>query len=85
MILTDFIHALQAGQELADSRTWKNRQATSNAIVAILGLLVTIAGWAGVNVGVTNEDLASIAGGLAVVFGLCNGLVTVATSKKVGL
>jgi hypothetical protein len=76
---------MKAGEELQDSASWKNRQTTTNSLIAIVGLCVTLAGYAGYKIDVSNDDLMAIAGGIAIVLGLCNSALTTATSKRVGL
>lgn len=85
MILAKIWLALKAGEELADSTAWKNRQATANAVAAILGLVVALLALMGVQVEVSSTDIAALAGGIAVVLGLLNTVFTAATSKRVGL
>ena len=85
MIIQELISALEAGSELKNSANWKNRQMMVNAIVAVAALIVTVAGWCGIHLKVTQDDLMAIAGGIAVVLGMFNAGVTVTTSTKVGL
>lgn len=84
-IITQAWQALKAGEELTNSAVWKNRQATTNSLVAIIGLLITAAGCFGYDIKVSDEDIAVIATSVAIVLGLCNSYFTTATSKKVGL
>lgn len=79
------IEALQAGKELANPSTWKNRQTTTNLIVAILGLLLFGMRMAGIDLQLTDAQLIGIAEAVAVLLGLINMFLTTATSKKVGL
>lgn len=85
MILTKIWPALKAGEELTDSTTWKNRQTTTSAVAAVLGLAVVLLPWIGVKVEISSEDITALAGGIAVVLGLLNTFFTAATSKRVGL
>ena len=79
------IKALKAGQELSNAAGWKNRQTTANAIAAIISFLVVLAKHYWPDLGITDEDIVSLAGGLAVLLGMFNAYVTTATSRKVGL
>ena len=85
MLLTQIWQAMKAGEELENSASWKNKQATSSSIVAVIGLGITVLGYTGHKIEASNEDLMAIAGGIAVILGLCNSVATIATSKKVGL
>ncbi len=73
--------ALQAGEQLANSVTWKNRQIAANAVLAILGLVAVFMP----SLGASHEDLESIAAGIAVVGGMLNTYLTASTSRTVGL
>jgi len=77
--------ALKQGKRLANAATWKNRQIAASTIAAVLGGLIVVLPWFGLKLEVTNEDIMAIAGGVAALGGIINSLLTVATSKKVGL
>jgi len=84
MILVNLIKALQAGKELADPTTWKNRQVTINLLVILLSAIAALArllGW----VDISEEVLQDVAVIIATILGLVNVYLTLATSKKVGL
>lgn len=84
-MLTELIKALQAGQELKNSANWKNFQMMTSALAAVGGFGLTIAHYCGLDLEVNNDQILSIAGGVATILGLCNAGITAATSKKVGL
>lgn len=77
--------ALRHGAILADPAGWKRRQNTVNALVGLLGAVVVLLPLVGVNLDLSHEDIAAIAGGLAAVLGLLNGYLTTATTTKLGL
>jgi len=77
--------ALQAGEQLKDTVTWKHRQDTASRIVALLGLVVLVLPYVGVKVEISQDDLIAIAGGCAAVLGIINSIGVLATSKKVGI
>ena len=85
MILTDAWRALKAGEELGNAESWKNRQATASAVAAVLGLVVVLLPKIGLKIDISGGDIATIAGGIAVVLGMLNSYLTTATSKRVGL
>jgi len=72
--------ALRAGESLADPATWKNRQLRLTAILTILYFLVKF-----IPVDLSPDDLNAIADSIALLGGLVNSYLTVATSEKVGL
>lgn len=84
-MLREMIRALHAGEELRNVATWKNTQAITGALTAILGFVALVLPYVGVKIETTPEQLSAIAGGIAAVVGLFNGYTTVATSAKVGL
>jgi hypothetical protein len=75
-----FCRALRAGESLADPATWKTRQLRLNAILAILYLLAKFLPFE-----LTPDDFEAIASTLALLGGLINSYLTVATTEKVGL
>ena len=72
--------ALRAGESLANPATWKNRQLRLNAVLAILYLLAKF-----LPVELSDDELDAIADSIALIGGLVNSYLTVATSDKVGL
>lgn len=84
-IVSSIWAALRAGAKLANSVTWKNRQQTANSVVAVLAASVTVARVAGYEIPLTDADLVSLGGAVAVLLGLLNVGATAATSADVGL
>lgn len=84
-MLREMIRALHAGEELRNAATWKNTQAITGALTAILGFVALVLPYVGVKIETTPEQLSAIAGGIAAVVGLFNGYTTIAASAKVGL
>lgn len=74
---------LREGEELSNSETWKNRQASSSAIISIIGAILVFIPSLGDYF--SSEDIITIAGGLAALGGVLNSYITMATSKRVGL
>lgn len=84
-MIRELINALKAGEELKNSETLKNVQATTAALVTIAGAGFMVLGWVGVDLNVTTEQLTAIAGGVATIIGMFNSYSTIATSKRVGV
>jgi hypothetical protein len=79
-------NALKAGEELGQAATWKNVQASTNALVLIMGLLFSGLSYFGISIEVQNEQLVDICKGIATVgFLAMNTYLTMATSKKIGV
>jgi len=72
--------ALRAGESLADPATWKSRQLRLTAILTLLYFLVKV-----LPVELSPDDINAIADAIALLGGLINGYLTVATTEKVGL
>jgi uncharacterized membrane protein len=85
-LLLRVLPALNAGQELKNVAGWKNVQATANALVAVLGLVVALVQmiWPEV-VYFTEEQILAAAGWIATGLAGLNGYLTVATTKKIGV
>ena len=76
------LNLFRRGAAVADPAAWKNGQITVNALVLLLGALVATARSFGYDLPISDATLAQLAAGL---LGLVNGVLTVTTSKTVGL
>lgn len=85
MLLTEIIKAMQAGKEITNPASWKNAQTTTNALVAIGGMGITLMRMKGVDLHISDSDLMTLAGAVATILGVINGIITTISSKKVGL
>ena len=72
------LHALKQGQELRHAAAWKNAQVVANFLAAV----VTLAAAAGYDLGIRDQDILGIAGGIVAAI---NIYATIATSAKVGI
>lgn len=73
--------ALRAGEALAKSATWKQRQLRLNALVSVVSLLALLS-----PVDLVPDDIDAIATGIGIVGGaVVNGYLTLATTTKIGL
>lgn len=82
MGITDMFKVLRVGERLTKAETWKNRQTLINVLSTALGLVVVFFPDL---VNVSEEDIISVATGIAVVVGAVNTYLINATSKKVGI
>lgn len=72
--------ALRAGESLAKSATWKQRQLRLNALVPIVSLLAWFS-----PVDLAPDDIDAIATGVGMIGGaVVNGYLTLATTTKIG-
>ena len=78
------IRALQHGASLADPAVWKQRQNLINAVVGLLGAVALFLPDE-YKSQLTPDAIASLAGAVAVLVGLLNPYLTVATTDKLGL
>jgi len=76
-----FFAVLKEGESLIHSATWKNRQVVLNAISVVLVFTVSFMP----SLDLSPEDIKSLATAIAIVGGVINGYLTVATSDKVGI
>ena len=77
-----FYDALQIGEEIASPEKWKAHLITGNKLALLFTTLLGIAHAYGYKIDVDNQTILEIAGGIVA---LANWLITLATSKKVGL
>lgn len=77
-IIQAAVEALFYGKELASSAGWKNVQAVGSALAALFALSAAL----GYDFGVSGE---AIGWGAAFIVAVANGIITLVTSKKVGL
>ena len=84
-ILKAIFNALKAGEELKNSALWKDKQKTASAIVVVLGALAVILPHVGVHITISQDDIIAIGGGIAAFLSIINGIITVATTKKISI
>lgn len=77
--------ALECGKEVADPATWKNRSVTANKIAVVISFAFVVADIVGYDLPISDENIQMAAAGLAGVLAFVNIIVTLATSKKVGV
>ena len=80
-----FYNVFRQGQAVADAANLKNKQLLANALAVLLTTAVGAGKLYGYDFHLSPDDLNSIAGVGAVVFGLFNAGATVASSNKIGL
>lgn len=83
--MMQFIRALRAGAIVSDPTNLKKRQQMIDALMVLLGLAVSLAAKAGYALELSAEELAEIAGGVFVVYGAVNGMLSAASTDKIGL
>lgn len=83
--MIQFIRALRAGAVVSDPANLKKRQQMIDALMVLLGLAVSLAAKAGYALELSMEELAEIAGGVFVVYGAVNGMLSAASTDKIGL
>lgn len=77
---------LKQGQCVANPAAWKNGQVTVAMLTGFLGALLSLARAFGVDVPLSDDQIAAVASGMLAVTGLLvHPALTVATSDKVGL
>lgn len=72
--------ALIAGESLADPAIWKNRQMVINALMTIAGVLSPVL----TLLGFSADDVLVLVTAAAIIGGVINGYLTVATTDKIG-
>ena len=82
MNVIDAIGALRAGSELRNAAAWKRKQNTINALVGLIMVGVSVARAYGLDIHITDDLAAGVAGGI---WAGVNLYLTTATSSKVGL
>lgn len=84
-MLSELINALHAGKELENPDTWKNRQSTTNAVAAILAGIVIVLRVFGIKLPLDDAQLSVVTAAIVGLLQVANIIITMATSKKVGL
>lgn len=83
--MMQFLRALRAGVVVSDPTNLKKRQQMVDALMVLLGVVVSLAAKAGYALELSAEELAEIAGGVFVVYGAVNGMLSAASTDKIGL
>ena len=80
------LEVLRQGKSVSDPAAWKNGQITVAMLTGFLGALLGLARAFGVDLPLSDEQVATVASGMLAVTGLLvHPVLTVATSDKVGL
>ena len=69
------------GESLLHAAAWKNVQLATTALVVILTFGLSLAP----GVQMSSDDVLNLATGIALIGGVINGYLTVATTEKIGL
>ncbi len=85
MIVDKFLQALQAGEIINDPEKWKNRQSVMGAIVALISGIVAFLKVFGVELHLSNDMIGAIAFVGAIFLGAANTILTIITTRKIGL
>lgn len=83
--MLQIIRALRAGAVVSDPTNLKRRQQMVDALMVLLGLVVTLAGKFGYAIELSAEEMAELAGGIFVAYGAVNGVLSAASTDKIGL
>lgn len=84
-MLIDLFRALQAGKELTHAATWKTSQLWMSNLTILLSAGVGIAAALGYPIPLTGDQITTLVSAVAVLVGLFNSYVTVASTSKLGL
>ena len=84
-MLVDLFRALQAGKELANAATWKKSQLWTANLTIVLGAAVSIAASLGYPIPLDGEQITTLVSAVAVLVGVFNSYVTVATTPRLGV
>ena len=84
-MLIDAFRALQAGKELARAESWKRAQVWTSNLTILLSAGVGIAAAMGHPIPLTPEQITTVVSAVAVLVGLFNSYVTVATTTRLGV
>jgi hypothetical protein len=83
--LPKFFELLKEGKEVADPQTWKQRAVAINAVVAIIGTILALAKAYGADLALDDQTVSDLGAGVVAFVAAINGIVHVATDKKLGL
>ena len=77
--------AMECGKEVADPAGWKNIAVTTNKIATVLSFVCVVLKAVGVEFPLDDKALVILAGGVAGLLSFANIVITLITSKKVGV
>lgn len=83
--MMDFFRALRAGAVVSDPTNLKRKQQMIDALVVLVGIAVSLAGKVGYELNLSPEDLSTLAGAVFVLYGSINGMLSAASTDKIGL
>lgn len=85
MIVVDIIKAMKMGKELKDKETYKNVQTLTNIFAALVAFAVAAIKLFGYEIPITDDQIVMVSGGIASLVFVGNSVITLATSKTVGI
>lgn len=84
-MIIDLFRALRAGQELTHAETWKRAQLWTAHLTILLGAGVSIAAALGHPIPLDSGQIDTLVSAVAVLVGLFNAYVTVASTPRLGV
>lgn len=85
MIVFDLIKAVKAGKQLKSPEIWANSQSLTNVCVTLVGFIVGASRLLGLEIPITDEQILNVGGAIAILMGIGNSIVSVATHKEAGI
>lgn len=85
MVVIDLFRAIKAGKELKNASTWSNVSSLTNVCVVILTFAVGAARYLGLDIPLTDDQLVSVGGSIAILMSVVNSVLHLATTKGAGL
>ena len=85
MIVVDLFTALKKGKELKNKEIYKNLQSLTNVVAALVAFAVAAIKLFGYEIPITDDQIVMVSGGIASLVFVGNSVITLATSKTVGI
>ena len=84
-MITAILDVLRIGQQLKNPDVWKHGQNLVSLLTTLFGSLVILLHSFGYNITISDADVSTLAGAVAIIVGIINGFITTASSDKIGI
>lgn len=83
--MMEFLRALRAGAVVSDPANLKRKQQMIDALVVLVGVVLSLADKAGYKLELAPDEMSTLAGAAFVLYGAVNGMLSAASTDKIGL
>lgn len=77
--------AIESGQTLKNARGWSNVANATHALIVVFGFLLVVAKFFNIDIPLSDDQIAKLAGAIASVGGTVSGVLSITTNPHAGI